>query len=41
MKSVSFICGLSNKAVSSSDYTALNNRMINELERIWKEVVMA
>jgi hypothetical protein len=28
-----FIYGLFNNAVSSSDYIALNDRMINELER--------
>jgi hypothetical protein len=36
-----FICGLFNGTFSSSDYTASNNKMINELERIWKEMVMA
>jgi hypothetical protein len=33
-------CGLCNGAVSSSDYIALNGRMVNELARMWKEVVM-
>jgi hypothetical protein len=32
---------LFNDAVSSTDYIALNNRMNNELERTWKEAVMA
>jgi hypothetical protein len=35
-----FVCGLFNNAVSSSDYIASNNMMVNELERIWKEAVM-
>jgi hypothetical protein len=30
-----------NDTVSSSDYVASNGRMINELERIWKEAVVA
>jgi hypothetical protein len=28
-------------AVSGSDYTASSDRMINELERMWKEAVVA
>jgi hypothetical protein len=35
-----FIHVLFNDAVSSSDYTASNDRMINKLEMIWKEAVM-
>jgi hypothetical protein len=38
MTEIYFICGLFNEAVSSS---ASNDRMHNELERIWKEVVVA
>lgn len=36
-----FVCGLFNNSISSSDYTVSNGSMINELERIWKDVVMA
>jgi hypothetical protein len=36
-----FICGLFNHAVSSSECIASNQMMINELERIWKESVVA
>jgi hypothetical protein len=38
-----FICSLFNDAFSISDYTASNERMIvnNELERMWKEAVVA
>jgi hypothetical protein len=38
-----FIYSLFNNACSSSDYIALNERMVmnNELERMQKEVVMA
>jgi hypothetical protein len=37
-----FICGLFNNAVSSSDYTSSGDKMINnELERTWKEMVVA
>jgi hypothetical protein len=36
-----FICGLFNDAVSSLDCIALNDTVINELERMWKEAVMA
>jgi hypothetical protein len=32
---------LCNDTVSSPSYVASNVRVINELERIWKEVVMA
>jgi hypothetical protein len=39
-QSVIIIC-LINGSVSSSDYIELNDRMINELERIWKEIVVA
>jgi hypothetical protein len=36
------IHGLFNNAVSSSDYTASDDSMMNnELERIWKEAVVA
>lgn len=35
-----FICGLFD-TVSNPDYVALNIRMINEMERMWKEVIMA
>jgi hypothetical protein len=35
-----FICGLFNDAFSSSDYIASNGRMINELQRIWKEAIV-
>jgi hypothetical protein len=38
---IRFICGLFNDAVSSSDYIAPDDRMINELEMIWKEMVVA
>jgi hypothetical protein len=37
---VLFICGSFNGAVSSSDYTASNDRVIDELERVWKEAVV-
>jgi hypothetical protein len=36
-----FVCGLFNDAVSSSDYVASNDRMINELEWIWKDAIVA
>jgi hypothetical protein len=38
-----FICGFSNDDANSSDYVALNDRMIvrNELERMKKEAVVA
>jgi hypothetical protein len=36
-----YLCGLFNDTISSSDNIALDDRMINELERIRKEVVMA
>jgi hypothetical protein len=36
-----FISGLFNAPDSSSDYTGLNDRMINELEMIQKEAVQA
>jgi hypothetical protein len=38
-----FIYSLFNDAFSSSDYTASSEKMIvnNELERIWKEAVVA
>jgi hypothetical protein len=36
-----FIYSLFNGAFSSSDYIVLNEIMDNELERIWKEAVMA
>jgi hypothetical protein len=36
-----FICDLRNGTVSSSDYMMFDDRMINELERMWKEVVTA
>jgi hypothetical protein len=37
-----FIHSLFNNAFSCSDYTVSNERMIaNELERMWKEVVVA
>lgn len=32
-----FIYGLFKNAVWATDYTALISRMINELERVWKE----
>jgi hypothetical protein len=37
------VCGLFNDAVNRSDYIASNDRMVlfNELERMWKEVVVA
>jgi hypothetical protein len=34
------ICGLFIDTVSSSDYIASDDGMINELERIWKEAVV-
>jgi hypothetical protein len=37
---VSF-CGLLYDAFGITDYIVCNGRMIDELERIWKEVVMA
>jgi hypothetical protein len=37
----SLYCSLSNDAISRSDYTASNDMMINELERIRKEAVLA
>jgi hypothetical protein len=33
-------CGLFNDTVSSSYYTASDDRMINELKRIWKKAVV-
>jgi hypothetical protein len=38
-----YLCmyGLINDAVSSSDNIVSSGRMISELERMWKEVVMA
>jgi hypothetical protein len=39
-----FVCliyDLFNAAVFSSDYTASNDGMINELENVWKEAVVA
>jgi hypothetical protein len=36
-----FHCGLLNDGFSSSDYAAWNGRMVKEVERIWKEAVMA
>jgi hypothetical protein len=38
---LAFIYGLYNNPVSHSDYMMLNDRVINEVERMWKEVVMA
>jgi hypothetical protein len=35
-----FICGLFNDAVSNSDYIVSDDRVVNELDRIWKEAVM-
>jgi hypothetical protein len=35
-----YLCGLFNGDVNSSDYLASNNRLIIELERIWKEAVV-
>jgi hypothetical protein len=35
------LLGLFNDAVSSSVHIQLNDTMINELERIWKEAVVA
>jgi hypothetical protein len=35
------ICDLFNDAVSNPDFIVSNGRMINELERIWKEAVVA
>jgi hypothetical protein len=34
------VCGLINDSVSSSNYIASNDRMINEMKRIWKEAVV-
>jgi hypothetical protein len=31
-----FVCGLVDDAVIISDYTAANDRIINDLESIWK-----
>jgi hypothetical protein len=36
-----FVSCLFNEAASSSDYIVLNDRMINELENMWKEAVVA
>jgi hypothetical protein len=36
-----FILGVFNDAVNSSVYIVLNDRMNNELERIWKEEVVS
>jgi hypothetical protein len=37
-----FICGLFSDAVSNSEYIALNDLLLNnELERMWKEAVVA
>jgi hypothetical protein len=38
-----FICSLFNDAANNSYYVALNDRIVvnNELERIWKEAVVA
>jgi hypothetical protein len=36
-----YSCGLFNDAVSSSDCIASNDRMNNELEKIWKEGIVA
>jgi hypothetical protein len=36
-----FIYGLFNDAVWNSHYTVLNGRVIHELERIWKDAVVA
>jgi hypothetical protein len=36
-----FICGLFNDTFISSDYITLNERMMNELERMWNEAVVA
>jgi hypothetical protein len=33
-------CGLFNDSVSISDYIASNGRIIDELERIWKEAAV-
>jgi hypothetical protein len=37
------ICSLFNNAISNSDYTVLNGQTLvnNEMEVMWKEVVMA
>jgi hypothetical protein len=35
-----FVCGLFNDAFHSSDYTASNCRMNEEMGRLWKEVVV-
>jgi hypothetical protein len=37
----SLVYGLFNDDVSTSDHIASDDRMINELEIIWKEAVMA
>jgi hypothetical protein len=35
------ICGLFSNVATSSDYTASDDGLINELERTWKEAVVA
>jgi hypothetical protein len=39
-RAILFICFLFNDAVNSSDYIVSDDRMINELERMWKEAVV-
>jgi hypothetical protein len=41
MRYSSFICILFKDTFSNLDYVAFYDRMANELERIWKEVVVA
>jgi hypothetical protein len=36
-----FIYGLHYNTVNSSDYMESNDRMINEMERMWKEAVVS
>jgi hypothetical protein len=35
-----FICGLFNGAVSISEYVASNDRVINELEKVWRKAAV-
>jgi hypothetical protein len=36
----SFVYSLSHDAIKNFEYIVLDGRMITELERIWKEVIM-
>jgi hypothetical protein len=40
MHYIVFICGLLNDAVGNSDFIASEERVVNELEKIWKEAVV-